>query len=234
MLSSLWPFRRSRPGLSDDVARRIARWRGLADYDRGRPPASGRWVVVDVESSGLDAVNDSLIAVGALAVVDGEIDLADSFEMILRQDTPSTVDNIEVHGIGGTEQTEGADPGEVLAAFLAFVGKDPLVAFHAPFDSTMLRRALDRHLGVDFNRPWLDLADIAPLVWPKYASRLSGLDDWLEAFSIPVAFRHRAIADCLVTAQLLLMVLPACAGIGASSAGSLVALSGADRWLSRG
>ncbi|HEX4944620.1 MAG TPA: exonuclease domain-containing protein, partial [Usitatibacteraceae bacterium] len=148
MLSSLWPFRRARAGLPDEVVRRIEHWRSLADFERGRPPSSGRWVVVDVESSGLDAVSDSLIAVGALAVVDGGIDLADSFEVILRQDAPSTVDNIEVHGIGGMEQTEGEDPGEALAAFLAFIGKDPLVAFHAPFDSTMLRRAIDRHLGV--------------------------------------------------------------------------------------
>ncbi len=234
MLSSLWPFRRPAAGLPEEVARRVERWRKLAEYDRGRPPASGRWVVVDVESSGLDAINDSLIAVGALAVVDGAIDLADSFEVVLRQAAPSTDANIEVHGIGGTEQAEGADPREALADFLAFVGKDPLVAFHAPFDATMLRRAIDRHLGVSFRRPWLDLADIAPLVWPRYASRLTGLDDWLEAFSIPVAFRHRAIADCLATAQLMLMVLPGTAGIGASTTGQLLGLSGADRWLSGG
>lgn len=233
-LPSFWPFARARAGMPEAVARRVAAWRGLAEFDRARAPASGRWVVVDVESSGLDAINDSLIAVGALAVVDGAIDLADSFEVILRQDRPSATDNIEVHGIGGTEQTEGADPREALADFLDFVGKDPLVAFHAPFDSTMLRLAIDRHLGVAFKRPWLDLADVAPLAWPRYASRLSGLDDWLEAFSIPIAFRHRAIADCLATAQLLLMVLPNAAGIGAANAGGLLALSGADRWLSPG
>jgi DNA polymerase-3 subunit epsilon len=189
--------------------------------------------VVDVESSGLDAVNDRLIAVGALAVVDGAVDLADSFEVVLRQDTPSDDDNIEVHGIGGTEQTEGEDPVLALAAFLDFVGKDPLVAFHAPFDATMLRRAVDAHLGIAFKRPWLDLADVAPLAWPKYASRLSGLDDWLEAFSIPVAFRHRAIADCLATAQLMQLVLPHAPGMGAATAGELVALSESNRWLAQ-
>lgn len=234
MLSSLWPFRRARAGLSEDVGQLVRRWRGLPEYDRGRPAASGRWVVVDVESSGLDAVNDSLIAVGALAVVDGAIDLADSFEVILRQDAPSGTDNIEVHGIGGTEQTQGEDPALALAAFLDFIGKDPLVAFHAPFDATMIRRAVDRHLGIAFKRPWLDVADIAPLAWPKYASRLTGLDDWLEAFEIPVAFRHRAIADCLATAQLLLMVLPNARGIGAATAGELVSLSASNRWLSQG
>jgi DNA polymerase-3 subunit epsilon len=231
MLASLWPFRLARAGLSPDVVQSVKRWQRKAEYERGRLAGTGRWVVVDVESSGLDAINDRLIAVGALAVVDGAIDLADSFEVVLRQDEVSSDDNIEVHGIGGTEQSEGVDAAVGLAAFLDFVGKDPLVAFHAPFDATMLRRAIDRHLGVAFRRPWLDLADIAPLVWPRYASRLSGLDDWLETFSIPVAFRHRAIADCLATAQLLLMVLPRSASIGAGSTAQLMALSGRDRWL---
>jgi DNA polymerase-3 subunit epsilon len=232
MLPSLWPFRRARAGLAPDVAQRVERWRNAAEFDPGRPAGAGRWVVVDVESSGLDAVNDSLIAVGALAVVDGAIDISDSFEVVLRQAAPSSVENIEIHGIGGTEQAGGEEPAEALAAFLAFAGKDPLVAFHAAFDAMMLRRAIDRHLGITFKRPWMDLADIAPLVWPKHASRHSALDDWLEVLSIPVAFRHRAIADCLATAQLLLMALPALPALGAPTAGQLISLSRDRRWVS--
>lgn len=232
MAPAFWPFGRTRPALGPDLHEAVRRWKSLREHDASRPARAGRWVVVDVESSGLDAGRDALIAVGALAVVDGAIDLADSFEVVLRQEAPSSVENIEVHGIGGTEQTEGEAPAAALAAFLDFVGKDPLVAFHAPFDSIMLRRAIDEHLGLAFKRPWLDLADVAPLAWPKYASRLEGLDAWLEQFSIPVAFRHRAIADCLATAQLMLMVLEEAPVIGAPTAGRLLGLSGAGRWLS--
>lgn len=232
MAPSFWPFGSARPALEPPVAESVRRWKSLREPDLSHPANTGRWVVVDVESSGLDAGRDALIAVGALAVVDGAIDLADSFEVVLRQEAPSSVENIEVHGIGGTEQTEGAAPQAALAAFLEFVGKDPLVAFHAPFDAIMLKRALDRHLGLSFKRHWLDLADVAPLAWPKYASRLEGLDAWLEQFAIPVAFRHRAIADCLATAQLMLMVLEEAPVIDAPTAGRLLGLSGANRWLS--
>jgi DNA polymerase-3 subunit epsilon len=228
---AFWPFGAARPAIGAAASEAVRRWKSLREYDPARPAGSGRWVVVDVESSGLDAGRDALIAVGALAVVDGAIDLADSFEVVLRQVAPSTAANIEIHGIGGTEQREGASPAEALAEFLAFVGKDPLVAFHAPFDATLLRRAIDAHLGIAFRRPWLDLADVAPLAWPRYASRLDGLDAWLEQFAIPVAYRHRAIADCLATAQLLLMVLREAPALGAPTAGRLMGLSGAGRWL---
>ncbi len=231
MTPAFWPFRGNRPPIEPAVAESVRRWKARREYDPSRPAGAGRWVVVDVESSGLDAGRDALIAVGALAVVDGAIDLADSFEVILRQDAPSSTENIEVHGIGGTEQREGEAPGTALAEFLDFVGKDPLVAFHAPFDATLLQRAIDRHLGIAFRRPWLDLAQVAPLAWPKYASRLDGLDAWLEQFAIPVAFRHRAIADCLATAQLLLMVLREAPAIGAPTAGRLLGVAGEGRWL---
>lgn len=231
MASSLWPFR-AKPVLDPEVAEAVARWRALPERDGTRPASAGRWVVVDVETSGLDAGRDALIAIGALAVTDGEIVLGDSFEVVLRQACPSSVENIEVHGIGGTEQSEGMAPAEALAAFLAFAGKDPLVAFHAPFDAIMLKRHLDQHLGVAFRRHWLDLADVAPLAWPRLAGRLSGLDDWLEAFAIPMQFRHRAIADCLATAQLLLMVQREAQAIGAPTTGRLLSLTGVSRWLS--
>ena len=66
-----------------------------------------RWLVLDVESSGLDASTDRLLALAAVAVWhDGQhvwIDLADSFDAVLQQpaDTgPPDKSNILVHGIG--------------------------------------------------------------------------------------------------------------------------------------
>lgn len=196
------------------------------------PAGSGRWVVVDVESSGLDPLRDRLIAIGALGVVDGVVDLRDSFEVVIRQETTSSVANIEVHGIGGAEQRAGEDAPTALAAFLDFVRKDPLVAFHAPFDEAMLQRAIFGTLGERFKRPWLDLADVVPLAWPEDARARRGLDAWLARFGIPIVHRHRAIADCLATAQLFSRFLPESARLGGTTARSLLALSGRGRWLS--
>jgi DNA polymerase-3 subunit epsilon len=194
------------------------------------PPARGRWVVVDVETSGLNASTDSLISIGALAVNDGAIDLADSFEVVLRQDVASDARNIEVHGIGAGEQMAGEDPATALERFLAFVREDPIVAFHAPFDRAVLGRALRKRLRVAFHRHWLDLADVAPLAWPQQAGSRS-LDSWLEVLAIPVAFRHRAIADCLATGQVFLAVLARAPDLDVRSARDLLALSGARRWM---
>lgn len=186
-------------------------------------------MVVDVETSGLNPLQDKLIAVGALAVRDGAIDLADSFEVVLRQDAPSSRDNVEVHRIGHAEQLAGREPAEALRAFLDFVGDDPLVAYHARFDAVVLRRAVRARLGRPFVPRWFDVADVAPLAWPDRGG--PALDDWLVAFDVPMSQRHRAIADCLGTAQVFLAVLEAAPRLGARTTGALLALSEGDRWL---
>ena len=198
--------------------------------DGARPAGRGRWLVVDVESSGLDATRDRLIAVGALAITDGAVDLGDAFEAVLRQPAPSAAANIEVHGIGGLEQASGEEPARALGDFLAYAGSDPLVAWHAAFDARMLQRAFGEHLGRRYAPAWIDLARLAPVAWPD---RVAGaaLDDWIAALGIPVGRRHRAIVDCLATAQLFAAFLPHAQRVGAPTARAMASMSAASRWL---
>jgi DNA polymerase III subunit epsilon len=186
---------------------------------------------VDVEASGLDADRDTLLAIGAIGVRDGVIDLADSFEVVLRQAVACEGQAIIVHGIGSAEQCAGMDPAAALEAFLAFIGEDPLVAFHAPFDERMLARATQAHLGVRFRRRWLDLAEVAPLAFPDRIKARAGLDAWLGALAIPITQRHRAIADCLATAQLFLAILDRTRSMRVATADALLALGRDARWL---
>jgi DNA polymerase-3 subunit epsilon len=197
----------SRPPLAPSQAQRLARWRALPHPDLRAPLETSRCVVVDVETSGLNPARDRLIAIGAVAVDGGHISLTDTFEVILQQSTPSSHANILVHGIGGTAQAAGMEPVQALLDFLDFVGAAPLVAFHVLFDETAIRRAMQQYLGGDFNRPWLDLAYLAPALHPELAPRLKSLDDWAAQFDIGNFARHGALADAYATAQLLLVLM---------------------------
>ena len=52
----------------------------LVSWFRRTPLEGARWVVIDCETSGLDAARDRLLSVGAVAVRDGVVDLQDFFE----------------------------------------------------------------------------------------------------------------------------------------------------------
>lgn len=209
------------------------------DWRRGHAAAGDtphdltRYVVADVEASGLDMRNDRLIAIGAVAVKGGLIDPTDAFEVVLRQDQASDMGNILIHGIGGTQQREGMLPVEALLGFLDYLGNDALVAYHAPFDAAMIGRAMEEFLDLRFRPLWIDLASILPELYPDIHADQGSLDLWLHAFDIPVLVRHNALADALATAQLLQMALPRATRAGAATPRGLAEMEKARRWLRR-
>ena len=210
---------------------------GWLSRHRGGHGDAKRWVVLDVESSGLDAANDRLLAIAAVALRRNgralRIDLGDSFEVVLRHEA-AAVDkaNILLHGIGVGAQREGAAPAHALGDFERWVGDSPLIGFHVAFDETLIQRAMRAALGRRLANPWIDLADVARAVRPEQPAR--SLDEWLEALGVRCAVRHQAAADTLATAELLLKLWPQ---VLAQRSGddwrALSRLAAQRRWLPR-
>jgi DNA polymerase III subunit epsilon len=204
-------------------------------WRRQAPVDERRWLVVDVESSGLDATSARLLAIAGVAMHFDQgrprVAMADSFEIVLKQ-PGQTVDkaNILLHGIGVGAQRAGVEPREALERFLAWVGQSPLLAFHSSFDETMITRALRQHGLPVPAQPWLDLAQVAPLAQPEVKAR--ALDEWLQHHGLVCAIRHQAAADALVTAELLLKLWPML-GAGSEPVGfnDLLRRARQRRWL---
>jgi DNA polymerase-3 subunit epsilon len=196
-----------KPRLSPRQAERLASWRVLPKIETTSMIDHTRLVVVDVETTGLNLMNDTLISIGTVAVVNGRIALGDSFSVVLQQRESSRKENILIHGISGSAQREGVLPADALLAFLEYLGKSPLVAFHVAFDETMIKRAMRQYLGFSFERPWLDLAYVLPTLYPGLMRSHRSLDDWASHFEIRNDDRHNAVADALATAQLLLVAI---------------------------
>jgi len=179
------------------------------DRSTGNPRRTGaapaRWVVVDLETSGLNPRRDRLLAIGAVAVRDTRVVVGDSFEMLVRSRVASGRDNILVHGIGAEAQLSAADAAVACERFGHFIGECPLAAFHAPFDRMVLLRAMRESAGIRLSNAWLDIADLAPALLPKVGAR--ALDEWLEHFGIVSGRRHQASSDALATAALFACLL---------------------------
>jgi DNA polymerase III subunit epsilon len=205
----------------------------LPAADLDVPFGARRLVVADVETSGLDPRHDRLIAVGAVAVDHGAIRFGDAFQVVLRQPAPSRHDNILVHGIDGATQLGGRDPAEALLEFLAYAGRAPLAAFHADFDRTVIARAMRSVIGLEPSNTWLDLAFLAPALFPEHAARARNLDEWLGLFGIPNYARHDAVADSLATAQLLQVCLERARSMRLETCNDLVRVEKDQRWLAR-
>jgi DNA polymerase-3 subunit epsilon len=222
-----------RPSLTQQQRARLRAWQALPEPDHHRPFTTQDFVVVDVESTGLDVFGDQLIAIGAVIVERARIPLQRSFYRVLRQERASAVENILVHGIGGAAQTGGEDPTLVMLDFLEYIGKSPLVGFHARFDDIMIGKAVRKHLGMRFRRHWLDLAWLAPALRAAPEERSRGLDDWLQHFGIVNYNRHDALADALATAQLFQVLGRHAESGGHTHTEALLEAARSAEWLSR-
>ena len=209
----------------------LADWQQLPAADLELAHQRSRYVVVDVETSGLNMKSDRLISIGAVALVDGRIDFSDAFAVILRQDQVSPDANILIHGIGASAQSEGIDPASALLAFLGYIGKAPLVAYHAFFDRAMIEKAMRQYLGAELGQTWIDLAWVLPSLFPDLASARSNLDDWLKLFAIENIMRHNAVSDAYATAKLLQVAIGAGNQRGVVSPAGLIRQEKARRWM---
>ncbi|WP_223548491.1 PolC-type DNA polymerase III [Pseudomonas sp. A-B-19] len=165
-----------------------------------------RWVVLDLETTGLNLNKDQVLSIGAVVIEDGAIDFRQQFERTLQYPQVKLGPSVLIHGIGPSAIAAGSDPAEALLDLMEYLADSPVLAFHAPFDQHMLGRALKDHLGLKLQHPFLDVADIAPLLCPQAHIREAGLDDWIDWFKLEIFERHHASADALATAELALIL----------------------------
>ena len=230
--------RRIRGRLPEDVRKRLAalRVRARQRAREDRSVTSGlfslaRFVATDLETTGPNMHADRIISIGGVAVCGRTVRHRDAFEVVVRQEQESRVDNILIHQIGGQEQRAGEEPVGALLSFLEFLDGSMAVAFRAEFDATVLRRELHERLGIRTRLRFLDLAALLPALFPNTPN--DSLDDWTAHFGLPPIGRHHAIADAYANAQLLLLALEQAQRLGLQTAGDLLDLEKAQRWLGR-
>jgi len=207
------------PALSDNQMRRLAAL-PIPIPLGATPLESQEWAVVDVEATGLQVNKDQLLAIGAVALAGQVIPLGQCFECTLAASWSKPGPSVLIHGLSPSAVARGVPPAEALLAFLEWVRGRPLLAFHAGFDQGMLNRAIKLTLGVQWEAPFVDVAEVAPLLCPELAARNHSLDDWASQFGLQTAERHNASADALLTAELALVLFSMARrqGLGTSAA----------------
>tara|TARA_R110000782_G_scaffold117319_1_gene207447 strand:- start:1034 stop:1750 length:717 start_codon:yes stop_codon:yes gene_type:complete len=171
------------------------------------PLAQTRLVVMDLETSGLDTRRDKVLSIGAVVIEQGAIDMGTQYECTLYRANHKVTESILIHGIPPSEIAEGMGAADALLDFMEFSGTCVFLAFHAGFDQRMLRRGLREDMGQRLQHPFIDVAEMAPMLCPDASVGRGGLDDWQKHFHLNNSQRHNASADALATAEIALILL---------------------------
>ncbi len=175
------------------------------------------YTVFDTETTGLNpSAGDEIIQIGAVRVVNAKLLRSEAFEQLVDPRRPIPPESIPIHGIQ-PEMVEGQPTiDSVLPAFHAYAQDTVLVAHNAAFDMRFLQLKEDV-AGVRFDQPVLDTLLLSAVVHPNQESHQ--LEAIAERFDVPVLGRHTALGDAIVTAEVLVKLLPLLADKGIHTLG---------------
>ncbi|MEQ4617000.1 MAG: 3'-5' exonuclease [Corticimicrobacter sp.] len=171
------------------------------------PLAQQPLLVLDLETNGLDTRRDRVLSIGAVRIEDGCIPLGRSFERILCVEASLRPDSQLIHGLTQADLAEGSAPAEAVLDLLEYGADAIWLAYHAEFDRRMLARCVRENLGLELRHVPYDVAELAPMLCPDLAVPGAGLDHWIDVFDLPMPARHHAVADAMVTAEIMLVLL---------------------------
>ena len=175
-----------------------------------------RYVVVDLETTGLDLNRDRVVSLGAFRVAEGRIRLGDMFNELVNPEHEISHSSIKTHGIVPDMVAESRLATEVFEDFLAFLGADVLVAHHARFDLHFMNKVIQRRHGFPLQNLVIDTALLCkglkflPPPYPmsiRFEDELYSLDSLAEHFDIEIYPRHSALGDALATAMIFQRML---------------------------
>ncbi len=153
------------------------------------------YVVIDIETTGLNPERDAIIEIGAVRFCGSEVLETWSTLVNPRRDLPAKIRHLT--GITQEELNQAPSLFSVAKTLMAFVGTHPIIGHNIAFDM----RFLNRH-GLFVNHPTLDTFELASIIMPE-ASRYS-LGLLAEMLDIAQEQHHRALSDAMATKELFL------------------------------
>lgn len=157
------------------------------------------YVVVDVETTGLDYEKDRIVEIGLLKIKDNEI--TDSFECLIQSGKTIPENIVQLTGItNAMVEEKGLTEGEALEKVQALIGNDILVGYNVMFDISFLQKLSER---VGKNLVVKRTKDVIQLARRKLDDLKNyKMETVASYFSLEIECRHRALTDCRLTYEI--------------------------------
>jgi DNA polymerase III subunit epsilon len=191
---------------------------------------AARFIVVDVETTGLDPRRDEVVSYAAIPVEGGRVLARQAVSGLVRPAAPLSPRSIEIHGLRAQDLAAAPPPPRALAPLVGAMRDRTLVAHVAEVERAFLRSRRGPLEG-RLPRPAVDTA----LLWRMLSiERGDGdpgrrsLTDVAGSLGLPAHRPHEAEGDALTTAQAFLALAT---HLEARGRGTVTALAGAGWYV---
>lgn len=172
---------------------------GQIDEERPKRPGKGKsklqfptsYVVLDLETTGLEPMWDSIIEFAGIRYVDNQP--VAEFTSLINPGEELDEYITELTGITNDMLVDAPMLEDVLPQIREFIGDDIIVAHNANFDINFLYDAYQRVFGVPLSNGFVDTLRLSRNLYPEYKHHR--LRDLVTRFGVGETVAHRALSD---------------------------------------
>ena len=169
----------------------------VVNYDKNQD--YHKYVVFDIETTGLSPVNDMITEIGAVKIENGIV--VDEFSQLINPQIPIPDKIVNITGITDEMVKNQPTIQEVLPEFQDFIKDSVLVAHNAVFDIGFIREQLS-NIKRTINNPVLDTLELTRTLYPHLKSHR--LNVVAKHLNVNLVNHHRAVDDAKATAEIFL------------------------------
>ena len=136
------------------------RWLARREQSLARPWREVEYVVVDLETTGLDLKRDAIASYGAVVIRDGRIVVAENTYGLVCPTCEITAESITVHTLRRADVADAPPLSEAVSVLDTLLRGRVLVAHAAWIEQAFLTRAFAEH-GTKLRSPIIDTAALA-------------------------------------------------------------------------
>lgn len=156
------------------------------------------YVVLDIETTGLNSDSDEIIEIAIIKEIEGTQYF---FEKLIQTSKLLTTDISNLTGLTNQKlNSEGYPLEEVLSEAVQFIGDLPVVGYNIKFDLSIINRKLQSLGKQPLNNLSIDMMQMVKK--DKQFLRSYTLDEVLKSYQISFDTRHRAMIDAELTYEL--------------------------------
>ncbi|MBE5895768.1 MAG: PolC-type DNA polymerase III [Lachnospiraceae bacterium] len=160
---------------------------------------SDKFVVFDIETTGLSVIKDKIIEIGAVKIENGEITAR--FSEFVNPKVPISLEIEKLTDINDSMVVDAEEIDVILPRFLAFAADCTLVAHNAKFDVSFIEHNA-RQQGFDVHFTYTDTMEISRSIFPDAAKH--NLATVCKKLNVVNEHHHRAVHDAEATAEVFL------------------------------
>lgn len=163
----------------------------------------GKYVIFDVETTGLSAIYDKVIELSAVKMENGNV--IDEFEEFIDPGFPLSETTINLTSITNEMVRGSLSEKEVFTKFREFYEDAIIVGHNVTFDIGFMNTGYLRHGMEEIKNPIIDTLTLARFLYPTLKGyRLNTL---AKKFNVALEHHHRAIYDAETTGHLCYLFL---------------------------